>query len=471
MPSPIPLVNVPLKGLRLDTHVVRSDARPISVIPSRATIAVLALGVLTVPAPVLAQEPQPPPDPCAAADRLREANEDKEARKLYVELIKDDPTLECAETGLAELNEPAPDTSEADAEEKATADAEQQCARGDALRRVNRDDDAIDAYKKALEKNPEAACAEEGLEAAGPSRAKRFVDGIPDVLGDLALFLGLLAVLLFAILLLGYLRPVRQPLLRFPPTGRILAPRFNIAALTDETDLNVGAAISARAKDKLLRMRDEATGRKDFVYDLNVATASERGVDITAGDPGLQSALDKASEVSEHAKVVTALLSLLYTLLPIRRLSIEGVVEPQAEKDCASATLTLTRNRTLRAASTLKGPVAKDPEKLTASDYIQLAEPAAVWMQYEVARAIRDDDEDEEFTSSAAEAYALIREGLGRFAAGDTEQARKFYGRALEANPRSWTARVNLAMTEAQLAGNYDVALLLLARGWEQANR
>jgi hypothetical protein len=47
-------------------------------------------------------------------------------------------------------------------------------------------------------------------------------------------------------------------------------------------------------------------------------------------------------------------------------------------------------------------------------------------MQYEVARAIRDDD-DEELTSSAAEAYALIREGLERFAAGDTEQARKFY--------------------------------------------
>jgi tetratricopeptide (TPR) repeat protein len=425
--------------------------------PTRATVAALVLGVLAGVAPAYGQEPAEQ-NACAAADALRAAGEDKEARKQYVTLLTESPGLGCAQTGLAAVNEPAPD--------KTTGEAKKLCRRGDVLRDVNREADAITAYKAALEKRPRIRCAKKGLEEAGPSTMSRTLAAIPAVLADLALIAGIAALVFFVFMLLGHIERIRPLLLRAGFVGRVLAPKITFAALDDKSGKDVGAVIVARVKDRLLRARDEAAGRTGLVYELDVATARESAVTVAAGDRGLQAAIEKASEVSEHAKIVTALLGLLYTLLPIRRIDIEGVVEPPAEKDCASATLTLTRDGTLRAASTLKGPVSKTA--LTHGDYVRLADPTAVWMQYEIARALRDDDRD--FGPNAAEAYALIREGLERYAAGDHDQARKFYGRALEANPASWTARVNLAVAEAQLAGEFVIAVGILAEGYAEAN-
>ena len=83
--------------------------------------------------------------------------------------------------------------------------------------------------------------------------------------------------------------------------------------------------------------------------------------------------------MSEHTKIVTALLTLVYTVLPIRRIGIAGVVG-RPPRSCASATLTLTRISPCRRLE-LKGRLSKTPGQLIAADYLQLADlgrPGAV---------------------------------------------------------------------------------------------
>jgi Flp pilus assembly protein TadD len=46
--------------------------------------------------------------------------------------------------------------------------------------------------------------------------------------------------------------------------------------------------------------------------------------------------------------------------------------------------------------------------------------------------------------------------------AGDDAQARAAYQHALELYPRNWAARVNLAVTEARLAGSYRISITIL---------
>ena len=81
---------------------------------------------------------------------------------------------------------------------------------------------------------------------------------------------------LFVVLLFGYVRKLHGFLLGVPLIGRILAPRFKMEALEDQSEKHVGQAILARAQDRLLRMRDEAAGRTELVYELDVAKARER---------------------------------------------------------------------------------------------------------------------------------------------------------------------------------------------------
>lgn len=335
------------------------------------------------------------------------------------------------------------------------------CAVADALRAAGESAAARSDYVALLRRNPAETCASAGLKelaAKPPATLSSRLDGIASALPDVLLLLGLVGIGVFALLLLGHSRWMHRGLARVWGIGRMLSPRLTLKPLGDQSGQAVGATIDARIQRHLAEMRRLAALRQGPSYEMDFSTPDEDFADLVAGDGGLQSALDKASASSEHMKIVTAVLTLLYTLLPTQRLTVTGVVEPVIGPR-ASATLNLDEGGRPIAAATLLGSIPEGNGDPKARDFVTLSEPAAVWVQYEVARAIRGDIDR---GPNAAVSYALVREGLENELAGDTEAARAKFEQAHELDDRNWAASLNLAMTEARLANDYARAIEIL---------
>jgi tetratricopeptide (TPR) repeat protein len=404
-----------------------------------------------------------PPDACTAADALRASGETASARKDYVALLRQDPALQCAKHGLTFINQAAPDNSGAEAQDL--------CDRGKAYLDLERDADALTAYKAALNKDPELPCATGGVETAGPSAARRAVDMFTEFVPDYLVALGLLIALalgaFFVLLFSGHIPPVFGWLVQRRLTGQILSPRLKLEALGDGTAKSVAPTIDARIKERIASARDEANRADALHFELDFGTPREGFAVLVGGDSGLKSALEKASESADQTKFVGALVSLIYAILPIRRLTVAGVIEPEAG-ECAAATLSLDRDGTLISSQTLTAPARPDATQLEVSDYLKLAEPAAVWVQYEVARAIEG---GKALGARDAESYVYVRAGLDRQFAGEARQARRLFQSATTLMETNWAARLNLAMSEARVAQHYDRAVEILSASFEEIKR
>lgn len=332
------------------------------------------------------------------------------------------------------------------------------CQRAATLREAGLESDAVDVYKSALEQSPASDCATRGLKDGAPRTFAGVLEDVTDQLPRLLIAAGLAALALFCVLLLGHVRWMHRKLVRVPGLGRMLSPRLTLDPFSDHSGKQVGGTLDARVKKQLAESRRLAYMREGPAYEMDFSTPGEDFADLVAGDGGLKSALEKASESSDQLKIVGAILTLLYTLLPTQRLTVSGVIEP-VTGPCVSATLNLDEGGRPVAAATLLGSIPEDARELDAADFVLLAEPAAVWVQYEVARAIRGDIDR---GPNAAVSYALVREGLEKQRAGDTQGARTKFLRARELDGRNWAASLNLAMTEARLAQDYNRAVAIL---------
>jgi tetratricopeptide (TPR) repeat protein len=336
------------------------------------------------------------------------------------------------------------------------------CAEGEADLKLDRREDAATAFKAALVKNPQADCARAGIDDSEETSAARALDRTKKGIPDLLFVVGLLAVLLFLILLLGHFKRVYRVFARLPIVGRLLSPRLSLGPLDDKaTKLDVGAAMSARIRERLQRFREEAIHGGEPDYELDFGTAGDDFADLVSSSSGLKDALGKVREVSDHTKIVAAVLDLLYAALPIRQLAVTGVLDPPDRRGVAS-TFSLENSGRLEASATLSGPpLTRDP---TADDYLRLSQPSAVWVQYEVARVLSGGLVEPD----AAESYALVREGLDRQLAGQYQAARDAYEAALALNRRNWAAFVNLTVLEARLAKNFPRSIKIGEEAWRE---
>ena len=396
-----------------------------------------------------------PPSACDRADALLLAGEKERARGDYVALLRKDPTLQCAKSALKTINTPPVD--------KTGAEARKLCARGASYVSLDRDADALSAYKAALEKDPELQCAIDGIATAGPSWLGRALDKVANALPQYLLGLGLALAALFLVLLVGYSSRAYHLLVRAPIAGRILSPRLKLDALIDKSGKDVGDALDARVKERLTRMREDASRAKAPDYELDFGTPREDFAVRVGADSGLKSALDKASEATEKTKLIAALVNVIYAVLPIPRLTIGGVVEPPAD-DSPAATLRLEHDGGLAAAATVSGPKSADDDQIDAARYLALADPAAVWVQYAVARELQGGTA---LGPHAAESYVDVRDGLDQQLAGRYRQAREHYEHACALDDTNWSAQLNLAMTEARLNQDYGRAVAILDAGFE----
>jgi tetratricopeptide (TPR) repeat protein len=458
-----------------------------------AGVAALAALVVTASTATAALPTRVRSQPCAVPDALLQVGEEKQARAAYVALLRRRPQLSCASEGLKTINSPAAekpsvcaqadrkfdrgdiagarvayeqlgsDTKCAETGIAAVREVQRLCAQGKAERRLHRTDDARKAFEAALEKNPNARCAQHGIDSTRPFWLTRTLNAAPDVITEVAVALGILLAIGFLVLLFGYIPRVYRRLVRFPIAGRVLSPRLSLGPLDDGAlgDSKIGAAFAAQIKERLQRYREEALRADAPDYDLDFDTARDEFADLVSDSGALSKSLEKARDVSDHTKVVGALVDLLHAALPIPRLTVTGVCDPPARAG-AAATLSLENNAKLKAAVRLTGPpLTTDP---TGADYLRLAQPSAVWVQYEVARVLGG----RKLPPNAAESYALVREGLDRQLDGLIDAAQKAYEQALQLNPRNWAALVNLAVLEARRQGDYAHSTTILAEALDE---
>ena len=364
-----------------------------------ALVATLLLAGTTTAqqAPNQASNQQKAPVSCSKANALLRVGEDAAARKAYIAVLEEEPSSACARKGFEKLKASNPRSAAAD------------CARGDAYWRADREEDAVKAFEAALEKNPQSPCAKKGLDEISDSTSfERHKEDIVNWAITALEVLGLLILVLFAYLLLGYVPILRVAVRHTPYVGKWIGPRLSIEGFDDEAvEGKPGAPIAARIKERMHRMREEAVTEDGAIYGIDASLPREDFADFVSENGNLKNALEKASDISDQTKTVAALLYLAYVLLPIKRISVTATMEPPASKG-AAATMIIEQSGRLEAATTVQGPPLATGEP-GASDYSLLADPAAVWVQYEVARVLAKQKNE---NPAKAKAYALVREGL-----------------------------------------------------------
>jgi tetratricopeptide (TPR) repeat protein len=355
------------------------------------------------------------------------------------------------------------------------------CKLGKALQKAGDSADAASAFKSELEANPGSSCAskglEEALEAGGPNSITSTVEDITGSIPTILVIVGLLILACFVLLMLGYIRPLNRQMQRVPVISFILRPRLSFESIVDSAvEGTPGEAILVRVKELLGRMRDEDVEEKMSEYDLDLGSPREEFADLVSkGGGGLKSSLENASDISDQTKIVAALLQIVYGLLPISRYEISGSLQPPATSG-AAVTLLLERNAKPVTAVTLHSPPpmakdaaaadkadkeAKDSEP-KASDYAQLADPAAVWIQFEVARSLSGKAPKR----GATESHALVREGINFYSAlDDMAAARVCFERAIRLDRENWSAYACLTVAEARSGEDFDAAIKRATEG------
>jgi tetratricopeptide (TPR) repeat protein len=368
-------------------------------------------------------------DSCAVPEALGAVGETSEARKAYVKVLKANPSEGCAREGLEALNEPK------------TKSPAEDCELGDTYRALHRDEDAVKAYEKALEAKPDAECAKKGLDEIGPSDLTRAVNWVVDGAVDLLVAFGIFLIVLFALLMLGWVPLLGRLIRKLPKVGRLIGPRLSIGDLSeDATDAHPGAPLSAAVKEYMQRLRHEATTGEPFEYDLDWPAPQEEFADFVSDDSQLKNALEKAGDISDQAKTVAALLSLAYAILPVTRLTLSGVVAPT--DGGVGVALGLEKNGRLAATTTLSSALAKGKNPAI-PDYVRLAKPAAVWTQFGIGRILGG----RPIAPEAARSFGLLRQGLDSLKASPVDKvaARAFFQEAINLDPENWAAYVGAA--------------------------
>ena len=160
-------------------------------------------------------------------------------------------------------------------------------------------------------------------------------------------------------------------------------------------------------------------------------------IDIVGDDNSLKTAVGKLGDVTEHTQIVAAILGLLYAMLPIKRLSLTGVIEPATDNVPAS-TFALQSGARLAASTTVRTAAVPSSRAVASGDYMALCSAAAVWAQYEIARELGSKLDPED-----ADSYRLVREGLQAMDADDLPRAASLFDAAIAVQPRNWTAHAN----------------------------
>ncbi|NLT07344.1 MAG: tetratricopeptide repeat protein [Solirubrobacterales bacterium] len=343
------------------------------------------------------------------------------------------------------------------------------CASGAAKEAAGDDEAATKDYLKALDEDPEAVCKQALADLNAPPYGGlgETADDALDWIGALAKWLAVVVAAVALALAVGLLalatvlRPLAREFEGLPVIGPHLRPRLKLEVVDDgalgDAGKGAGAALTARIKERLHRYHEQAQADVGAEQDLDVGALADRFADLAGDDAGLKDAVAQASEVHDHAKFAAAVVKLASALLPRRRFVVFGLIDPP-DGDSMSATVSIEDGGNVPAVARVAGKGgAKPPAN---SDYLGLADPIAIWVQYEVARLLGGESA---LPADGPESFALAREAGEHQAARRYTEALALYERAVILYPRNWAAWLGQASMEVRL-DRYDRAVDTLAR-------
>lgn len=313
------------------------------------------------------------------------------------------------------------------------------CVSADALKDAGLDDQARTAYAALLKDQPASGCASRGLEQDDEAKVvswlKQAASDVGDVLAAVALALLLAALLAWALLCLA---THTRGLKRLPGLRHLRQVRLQLKGLEDGQADKLGAGTTEMLRARL------------------VNDAGNTRVALASG-PTDTGALGGLADVSDQARIVVALLTLLRAGMPKRDWIVTGVLQG-ASADGLGLALTIDNGGRYTAfgefwAKLDCGPVTDDQVET----YRRLTIPAAGWLGHHVAAA----NDPRALLSTSADSWALFSVGLHWYDRGERDVARDFYARAIAADGGNIAALTNLGVMDAE-NGRADEAERLL---------
>lgn len=310
------------------------------------------------------------------------------------------------------------------------------CGGADALASAGESSPAKAVYSRLLLKNPQQACATQGLEALNK---KSWSTNVRDWLGQVTAILALAALgftiafaavgALFAAL--TYLRPVRNWMRRRRILRKLFRPRLAISIFDDGgAPAALGGGVTVLIREQLA----ELSGQQDADpnYTLDRLTATE---DVAA-------VVGKLGDVAPQFKSLSAVLTVIPQLARLPRYTLNGALQAAGQMG-GGITAILDEQHAASEGSTLWSRASTTD----AGTYHALAAGTAGWADYTIRG--REQVPVTRFTGSA-DSFGHLRSGLQLEEDGRLGEARTAYVSAVRADATNVAALLNLAVLDAR---------------------
>jgi tetratricopeptide (TPR) repeat protein len=410
----------------------------------------LAVGFLLVcfalpVAPAVAVDAGSAPSPalCATSDSALQRGQLEKARDAYMDVLAGDAQAECAIEGLREVTQ-------------AVRAEERLCEEGAKLAKGGEEQqaEARQRYAGAMQKNAQSSCAAKGLGLVGeddPDKKNKLAQAEEDVGNFFSIAAKALIALLVAVGIIALLWSLWK---------RWRNPSLAVEAFADgAVDAKVGSAVAALTEKRLIELSRRGRNRSG-PYQLDVAVAD---VELVAESESLATAMGGLAEESQF-KLAAAILGLVDRYVGTHLVA-QGELTPKGDDGRGLLVALKSQGNGLRASGALWNPkrvqVPADGKDVDPSPYYELAEEAAAWIQFEVARCL---DGHVGLITTNGKSFTALVQGIEMERADRPEAAAEYYALALSFDRENVAALFNLSGIVARLWGRFDIAISLLDR-------
>lgn len=364
---------------------------------------------------------------CAAARELQRLKRLDAAEASYLEALKTPAGVKCAARGLEHL---------AGVPKKPRIGF---CVRALALAEAGQKEKAEAAYVGILETKPGSECAKEGLKKLkGGEDTWGWLTTAAKNITSLFVVLGLALVAVLLLLQVAVWALTAIPGLRNRKPVRLLVRSgLEVNSLDDGwMAQRMGPQVASLVREQI--------------------TPKHGGPKVVTGYSELSDNLKPLGEISSEAKALVTVATFLASIRRRERFEVIGALEPSGDNG-PGVSVELVCEKSHLASTTLWGKDFGAPAG-EAVAFQRLAVPAAGWIEHNIAKNLKTDDE---LLSKDPYSWALFKAGLAWQAKGESSKAVALYDRALRKDPENIGALINLSVIR-MVARDYQEAEKLM---------
>ncbi len=366
--------------------------------------------------------------PCDAADNLFKLQLYEAAQTNYTDLLKNDPTLTCAQNGSLEVQR---------------AEAIRAYEKGRAYENASQVTEASKAYVMALEKYPNYGDAQKAL--------ARLNGGILTLAYTLYTFLRpalefivVIAIFIIVILLVALIAKNKI----FPWIIGSIWPSLDIGNFDKGTTaLEIDKEFGAIVQEKYMMLGHEGSMRVNMVEGAPDKFQIPTGVDVVP-----------------YFKFFKFLSEMIDWLFPPYVITLSGYLHKPGSLG-SGITVALVVNQTKKILDSytiwqneldLETKPKKAEESIDPTSYYNLAEPVAIWVYFQLGRLSKK-DKFKIMGTNDWKSYVYFQSGVRRYKEGKIDKAQQLYLESLDSGMKNWGTLLNLGRMEME-EGQYQHA-------------